>query len=130
MQTTCFRGALFSLVLLFAHGLPVQGQANEEIDRRSALVRVVERCREGVVSIKMMRRGSYGLKQVVGCGVVIDARGYVLTNHHVIADSEQLVVVLLDGTEIPATLLIDEKDADMAILRVQATRPLKELRLG
>jgi serine protease Do len=130
MQKSVFRGVLLSLLVLLAQALPARAEGDEEIDRRSALVRVVERCREGVVSIKMMRRGPYGLKEVVGCGVVVDARGYILTNHHVIANSEQLVIVLLDGTELPARLLIEEKDADMAIIRVQSSKPLKELRLG
>ncbi len=130
MHTTCLRGTTYALVLILAPWTSVWAQADDEIDRRSALVRVVERCRDGVVSIKMMRRGNYGLKQVVGCGVVVDARGYILTNHHVIASSEQFSVVLLDGNEMPATLFAEEKDFDLAILRVQTSRPLKELRFG
>jgi serine protease Do len=130
MQTTCLRGLLFAFGLFLAQGMAVRAQLDDEIDRRSALVRVVERCREGVVSIKMMRRGNYGLKQIVGCGVIVDARGYILTNHHVIASSEQFAIVLLDGTELPATLFVEEKDCDLAILRVQPTRPLKELHFG
>jgi serine protease Do len=130
MHTTCLRGMICALVTLFVHGPSLFAQADEEIDRRSALVRVVERCRDGVVSIKMMRRGSYGLKQVTGCGVVVDSRGYILSNHHVIAGGEQFSIVLLDGTEYPATLFAEEKDFDLAILRVQPSQPLKELHFG
>ncbi len=69
-------------------------------------------------------------KQSGGSGVIIDARkGYVLTNHHVIEEADQVSVTLLNGRELKAKLIGVDPETDVALLKIP-TGNLKALRLG
>ena len=65
------------------------------------------------------RRGSS-----LGSGFIIDSSGYIVTNHHVIADADEVEVVLSDGTSLDATIVGSDKDTDLALLKVEAGTPL------
>jgi Do/DeqQ family serine protease len=65
-----------------------------------------------------------------GSGVVIDARrGYVVTNHHVIEEAEEIVVTLKDRRKLSAQLVGSDAGTDIALLKV-APEGLTELELG
>jgi serine protease DegQ len=56
-----------------------------------------------------------------GSGVIVDAgRGYVLTNHHVIADAQEIRVTLKDRRTYPARLIGDDPETDIALLEIDA----------
>lgn len=66
----------------------------------------------------------------VGSGVIYDAaRGYILTNYHVISDANKIHVTLSDGRELPATLVAGDQKTDVAVLRV-APNHLTQLPIG
>jgi len=57
----------------------------------------------------------------VGSGVIIDAgKGYVLTNAHVVDDADQIEVLLKDRRTFDATLIGEDKQTDIAILKIEA----------
>ena len=56
----------------------------------------------------------------MGSGVLIDRRGYILTNHHVVDKVQGIVVQLFDGTTYPARLLQFDAVMDLAMLKVDA----------
>jgi Do/DeqQ family serine protease len=61
-------------------------------------------------------------RQAVGSGVIVDARnGYVLTNHHVIEDADEIVVNLADRRQFSAELVGSDPETDIALLKVDAT---------
>jgi Do/DeqQ family serine protease len=65
-----------------------------------------------------------------GSGVIVDARnGFVLTNHHVIKDAEQIVVTLKDGRRLQGKLVGSDAATDVALLKVEGDN-LKALTLG
>ena len=65
-----------------------------------------------------------------GSGVIVDAqRGYVLTNHHVIKDAQQIAVTLRDGRRFEAKLVGSDAGTDVALLSIRADN-LKALALG
>jgi serine protease Do len=68
----------------------------------------------------------------LGSGFIIDPSGLVVTNNHVIADADEINVILNDGTKLPATLVGKDTKADLALLRVHADadRPLKAVAFG
>lgn len=57
--------------------------------------------------------------QSIGSGVIIDAKsGYILTNHHVVAQADSIKVILNDLREIDATLVGSDPETDVAVLKV------------
>ncbi len=66
----------------------------------------------------------------IGSGVIVDARGgYVLTNHHVVKDADEILVTLKDRRALKAELIGSDPQTDIAVLRVEAP-DLKALPLG
>lgn len=60
-------------------------------------------------------------KQSRGSGVIIDAsKGYVITNHHVIEEADEISVMLLDGRQFNAKLIGDDPETDVALLKISA----------
>ena len=66
----------------------------------------------------------------LGSGFIIDTSGLVVTNNHVIADADEINVILNDGTKLPATLVGKDSKADLALLRVHSDKPLKSVAFG
>lgn len=68
--------------------------------------------------------------QSSGSGVIIDAReGYVLTNHHVVADADRITVTLFDGRSMEARILGTDQQSDIAVLQIEA-EDLTQIELG
>lgn len=61
-----------------------------------------------------------GPREGSGSGVVLDQKGHVLTNYHVIEDARQTVVTLSDGTTWDARLVGSDPNNDLAVLRIAA----------
>jgi Do/DeqQ family serine protease len=60
-------------------------------------------------------------EQAAGSGVIVDAkRGYVLTNHHVIRQAEQVIVTLKDRRQLPAKVIGADPGTDIAVLKIEA----------
>lgn len=59
-----------------------------------------------------------------GSGVIVDDRGHILTNRHVIVDGEDITVTLSDGRRIAAVVVGTDELTDLALLRVNADRLL------
>jgi serine protease Do len=57
----------------------------------------------------------------VGSGIIITADGYILTNHHVVADSQTLTVALSDGRQLPARVIKISTTTDLALIKIDAT---------
>jgi serine protease Do len=66
----------------------------------------------------------------LGSGFIIDPSGLVVTNNHVIADADEISVILNDGTKLKADLVGKDTKADLALLRVHADKPLKSVKFG
>lgn len=66
----------------------------------------------------------------IGTGCIIDSTGYIVTNHHVIEQAEQIRVKLYDGTELDASLIGSDRITDLALLKINPIRPLTVMPLG
>lgn len=65
----------------------------------------------------------------LGSGFVLSSDGYILTNHHVIKDADEIIVRFSDRNELEAKVLGSDERSDVALLKVEATG-LKTVKLG
>jgi len=66
----------------------------------------------------------------LGSGFIVDTSGIVVTNNHVIADADEINVILNDGTKIKAELVGVDKKTDLAVLKFKPPRPLVAVKFG
>jgi len=66
-----------------------------------------------------------------GSGSIIDTKGHILTNHHVVANAQKLEVTLADGSKWPAKLIGSDPDNDLAVIKIDAPKEkLKVISMG
>ncbi len=147
------RYTLHLLVGLTVLGLlPVVALADEDQGRqrrRTPVTDVFERCRDAVVNISttrvvQMRRGG-GVSiwddlfpmprgeravQSIGSGVVVHPSGYVVTNAHVVARADDVQVTFADGSSAKARRIAVDTEHDLAVLKIDAGRPLPSVAMG
>jgi serine protease Do len=66
----------------------------------------------------------------LGSGFIIDPSGFIVTNNHVIEDSDQITVSLQDGTQYPAKVIGRDVKTDLALLKVAPKKPLPASHFG
>ncbi len=66
----------------------------------------------------------------LGSGFIIDPSGIVVTNNHVIADADEVDVILNDGTTVKAELIGKDQKTDLALLRFKPPHPIKAVKFG
>ena len=59
--------------------------------------------------------------QPIGSGVIMTEQGYIITNYHVIAEAEQIIVILQDGRLFEAILVCSDQLVDIAVVKIEAT---------
>ena len=140
--------ALFlALILAAGAGLGaggVEGTAAQraENQRETPLVRAVQRARAAAVNIHTEKTtpvtdpafatpGRHGRKvNGMGTGIIIDERGYIVTNHHVVNGVDKLSVTLASGNTFDAVVISEDPIRDLAVLKIQASVPLTVMPLG
>jgi serine protease Do len=66
----------------------------------------------------------------LGSGFIIDPSGIVVTNNHVIGKADEISVNLSDGTQLPAKVIGRDQKTDLAVLKVEAKKPLPFVKMG
>jgi len=69
-------------------------------------------------------------RQSLGSGFIINKEGYILTNNHVIEKAEDIRITLWDETEHVARVIGKDRRTDIAIIKIDAGRPLPTVTLG
>ncbi len=87
----------------FFEGLPGQNRDSQPLERRS---------------------------RALGSGFIVSADGYIVTNNHVIADSDEVLVVLEGGDELEAEVVGTDPRTDIALLKVDHAAPLPFVEFG
>jgi S1-C subfamily serine protease len=99
------------------------------------LVGAVDKASKSVVNIASVRMMHDYLFRVfpvegVGSGVVIDEKGHILTNNHVIDDAERLKVTFADGRVLRGKVVGTDEATDLAVIKVEPEGPLPVAPLG
>ncbi len=95
----------------------------------SAIISAVAKVKPAVVTVIYTmppQRGYFGQilePQASGSGVIISDEGYVVTNNHVVENSQTLEVIYADDTKVAATLVGADSYSDLAVLRVDGEVP-------
>jgi Do/DeqQ family serine protease len=101
----------------------------------TSLAPLVEAASPAVVSIRVTqeRPSRFGIPAEVGgggSGVIVDAgNGYILTNHHVVGEADEIEVSLIDGRTFEAELVGSDAATDIAVIKVEADN-LSEMPIG
>ena len=105
--------------------------AEAQYARKTAIVEAVGKTRESIVTLKVTRDDGWGGKrEIVGTGVIVDERGFVITNNHVVKDALKIVATMADKARLEATVFAAVPKQDLAILRLQVSGKVKSLALG
>src|SRR5262245_30416086 len=99
--------ALAAVLCVAVYGSAVPLRADES--RVNATVKAVRKAKPSVVAIKV-HGTTASSKGTVGTGVIIDERGYIVTNRHVISGADRVIVRLLDETELNATIMVSDSN--------------------
>lgn len=116
--------------------LPVPAAGSQR--RQSAIVLAVSQAKPSVVNINGQKtvpvddQPEDGTRRVngMGTGVVIDPRGYVITNFHVVDGVRRIHVTLYDGRAFIARLVARDPQTDLAIIQIPVKEPLPLIKIG
>jgi len=109
--------------------------------RETPIVKAVQRVRPSVVNIRGEKTVAAAAGQSsaadagrrvngMGTGVIIDDRGYIITNHHVVDGVREIQVTLADGRRHTAKLVARDTETDLAIIKIDAGEPLPVVPIG
>ncbi|MBI3821739.1 MAG: trypsin-like peptidase domain-containing protein [Planctomycetes bacterium] len=110
--------------------------------RKTAVVSAVERVKAAVVNIHSERAAGSGPADAfappiprkpmngMGTGIIVDPRGYIVTNQHVVDDVTALRIRLGDGTSANAVVVARHPELDLAIIKIDTSAPLPVMPVG
>ncbi|MFO0926397.1 MAG: trypsin-like peptidase domain-containing protein [Gemmataceae bacterium] len=124
-------------------GRPASDPTRAWNPRQSPVVDVVRQVKAAVVNIHSERTvKANGIDEFLalapsqhrvngmGTGIVIDPRGYIVTNQHVVEDVSLLRVRLADGSSVGARVVARDVESDLALLKITPPKPLAVMPLG
>jgi serine protease Do len=129
--------ALPLLAALISASVPHATFAAES--RRTAIVLAIESNRDSVVNIHGQKlvtgnddaaSGEQRRVNGMGTGVVVDARGYIVTNYHVVEGVRRIEVTMASGKTVSATLVSHDPRTDLAVIKVACETPLPVICIG
>lgn len=124
-------GLLICLLCLFNLEQAFSGTEDEKNN-----INVYEKVADGVVNVTSTAvQGDFFFNAIPsqgsGSGSIIDNKGHVLTNHHVIANAQKLEVTLADGSKWSAKLVGSDPDSDLAVIKIDTPKEkLKVISMG
>lgn len=103
--------------------------------RQTPIVKAVQKVRPSVVNIRGEKTVTSQVSQFagdevgrrvngMGTGVVIDPRGYIITNHHVVEGVREIQVTLANGDQHTAKLVANDNETDLAIIKISPSEDL------
>lgn len=116
---------LLAVLLVVSCGFSQEAPA--VFSRRNPVVEAVRKTRAAIVTIQAPRASG---RDTTGTGVLVDERGFLVTNRHVLGAARKVKVLLHDGTETVGDTVAVEAAWDLAVVRIRPPRKLQALPLG
>ncbi len=85
----------------------------------SNLSALYSRVNPGVVKIDVLATRAGRTGQGSGSGFILNEDGYIVTNNHVVAQADRLIVTFHDGFQVEAEIVGRDQDSDLAVIRVE-----------
>lgn len=120
------------IIVTNGHGPSIVGEETSlPVTRDLSLIQIFERTEEGVVQVNVHRTSDVLGVNGVGSGFVFDKNGHVITNEHVVENSDIVTVTFLDGRSYNAEVVGVDAATDIAVIKVNADPSLlKPLHIG
>jgi serine protease Do len=96
---------------------------------KSLIISVSDSIKPAVVHIEVVKKKNEQRYESIGSGLIIDSKGYILTNEHVIEDHIEVTVILESNREYRAEVIGADKLTDLALLKIEPPRDI-ELRVA
>jgi serine protease Do len=95
-------------------------------------VEKVSKCVVNIASVRMVQDQLFRVFPVegVGSGVIVDGKGFILTNNHVVDEAQKLRITLKDGNVFNGVVVGTDEVTDLAVVRVDSKEALPFARLG
>jgi serine protease Do len=104
----------------------------ETVSRGEVLGELPPELRDTPLGREFRRRFGNRREQTMGAGsgFIIDPSGLIVTNNHVVDHADKIVVLLTDGSRLPADVIGSDELTDVALIRVHASAPLPAVAFG
>ena len=121
------RFALPTLLLVLALALPAAAQGDglklfENL--QNLVIQVSNQVKSSVVHIEVLAKQGEHRQKGLGSGLILSTDGRIVTNHHVIDRAQLITVILDDKSKHEARVLRRDQQTDLALLKIDAGRPL------
>ena len=132
MKNTTF----FVLILLVLLQIsPIQAREKEEVldlfnQLEQVIISVSNTIKPAVVHIEVVKKMGDIKYQSQASGLIIDKKGYILTNDHVVDKAQSVTVTLPSKLEYPAEIIGTDKLTDLALIKIQTPEDLTVAQLG
>ena len=127
---------LISITSAFADEVPgplTDGEKSLVSQINALFRRAADQVSPAVVSLQVSKegRGFSPFEMGLGSGCIIDPRGYIITNNHVVADTDKIQVFLADGRSFVAQEKMFDADTDLAVVKIDPQgEPLPVAKFG
>jgi len=131
--------SLFAGVLLFGleliHPASVQGKNDQKTlklfdDLQRMIISVSDDIKPAVVHIEVVKKTGEIKYKSLASGLIVDKKGFILTNEHVVDDAKSITVTLPSKIEYPAEIIGLDKQTDLALIQVKTEEELSVAKLG
>ena len=120
------------IIVTNGHGPSTVGEETPlPVTKDLSLIQIFERTEEGVVQVNVHRTSDVIGANGIGSGFVFDKNGHIITNEHVVQNSDIITVTFLDGRSYNAEVVGVDAATDIAVIKVNADPSLlKPIHIG
>ena len=108
------------IIVSNGHSTKTVGEVTPVYSKNLSLIEIFEKSEPGVVRVNVQINEAFDGAGGVGSGFVFDKKGHIITNAHVIKNSNKVVVTFLDGRSYNAKIVGVDEFTDIAVIKVNA----------